>query len=53
MEKINAHDRSIQKFDAVINWELFRDPIEQALQVASNHTKPSNLNLQSIIICYH
>jgi len=33
LEKINAHNPPLQKLDAVIDWELFRQPIESALYV--------------------
>jgi citrate lyase synthetase len=33
LEKINAHNPPLQKLNAVIDWELFRESIEQALQI--------------------
>ncbi|MCF6207540.1 MAG: transposase, partial [Sulfurovum sp.] len=31
LEKINAHQPPLNKLDQVINWEMFRAPIEEAL----------------------
>ena len=33
LEKINQHKPPLQKLDKVINWEMFREPIEEALHV--------------------
>jgi len=33
LEKINAHQPPLNKLDKVINWEMFRNPIEEALYV--------------------
>jgi IS5 family transposase len=33
LEKINAHKPPLQKLDSVIDWEMFRAPIETALHV--------------------
>ena len=33
LEKINAHKPPLQKLDSVIDWEMFRTPIETALHV--------------------
>jgi len=33
LEKINAHQSPLNKLDKVINWEIFRKPIEEALYV--------------------
>jgi len=33
LEKINQHKPPLQKLDKVINWEMFRKPIEEALYV--------------------
>ena len=35
LEKINQHKPPLQKLDKVINWEIFREPIEEALYVES------------------
>jgi len=34
LEKINAHQPPLNKLDKVIDWEMFRKPIEEALYVA-------------------
>ena len=33
LEKINAHQPPLNKLDQIIDWEMFRDPIEEALHV--------------------
>jgi len=33
LEKINQHKPPLQKLDKVINWEMFREPIEKALYI--------------------
>ena len=33
LKKINAHQPPLNKLDKVINWEIFRNPIEEALYV--------------------
>jgi len=33
LEKINKHNPPLQKLDAVIDWELFRKPLEGAFAI--------------------
>ena len=33
LEKINAHQPPLNKLDKIIDWEMFRKPIEEALYV--------------------
>jgi len=33
LEKINSHNPPLQKLDKVIDWEIFRNPIEEALYI--------------------
>jgi len=33
LEKINQHKPPLQKLNKVVNWDIFRDPIEKALYV--------------------
>jgi IS5 family transposase len=33
LEKINKHNPPLQKLDTVIDWEIFRNPIEEALRI--------------------
>ena len=33
LEKINAHQPPLNKLDKIIDWEMFRTPIENALYI--------------------